>query len=211
MNHKLKWSVVAAACLAALVIAQLSGSAATYYVSTTGSDTHTGLSTSAAWATIDNGDRNSALHAGDLVLVQPGTYNPAVQSIPTDDFVGYNIGFRHCSGASGNPITYLANGTVQINGTAPWFDVRFMNVNNCVFNGFVISGGEIGLELDGEEGAVSNIEVKNCTFKGEWCGATVRGVTNCSFHNNVIHDVSSSGYGLSKTTTTGEPLPATTY
>ena len=69
MNHKLKWSVVAVVCLALLVIAQLSGFAATYYVSTTGNDTNNGLTTAAAWATIDNGDRNSLLHAGDLVLV----------------------------------------------------------------------------------------------------------------------------------------------
>ncbi len=121
MNYKLKWSVVAVVCLALLAIAQLSGFAATYYVTTTGSDTNDGLTIPTAWATIDNGDRNSLLNAGDLVLVEPGTYSPAIQKVTTDDLPGWNVSFRHSSGTAGNPITYQADGgVVQINGTADY-------------------------------------------------------------------------------------------
>ncbi len=203
MNHKFRWSVVTVVCLALLVIAQLSGFAATYYVSTTGNDANSGLTTAAAWATIDNGDRNSLLHAGDTVLVQPGTYNPAIQKITTDDLPGWNVSFRNCSGTSGNPITYKANGAVQINGTADygsagtgWGTIRFQNVSYCVLNGFIIDAANhsnIELELDDAMGPVSNIIVENCSFRNCAYGATVRAVVNCQFHNNVLFNCSTFG------------------
>ncbi len=202
MNHKLKWSVITVVCLALLVIAQLSGFAATYYVSTTGSDANNGTTTATAWKTIDNGDRNSLLHAGDVVLVQPGTYNPAIQKVTTDDLPGWNISFRNCSGTSASPITYKANGAVQINGTADygtgtgWGTIRFQNVSYCVLNGFVINAANhsnIELELDDVMGPVSNIIVENCSFQNCAFGATIRAVVNCQFHNNVLFNCSAFG------------------
>ena len=67
--------------------------AATYYVRQGGSDSNSGLSSSAAWATI--GKANATVRPGDVVLVADGTYahfpNPAVP------------------GTSGARITYLGN------------------------------------------------------------------------------------------------------
>ncbi len=218
MNHKLKWGVVSVVLIALLMIAQLSGFAATYYVSPTGNDASNGLTTAAAWATIDNGDRNSLLHAGDVVLVQPGTYNPAIQKVTTDDLPGWNISFRHCSGAAGNPITYKANGAVQINGTADygtstgWGTIRFQNVSYCVLNGFIIDAANhsnIELELDDAMGPVSNIIVENCSFRNCAFGATVRAVVNCQFHNNVIFNCAAFGLyadGYSSGVSTGNKI-----
>ena len=110
--------------------------------------------------------------------------------------------FRNCSGTAGNPITYKANGAVQINGTADygtgtgWGTMRFQNVSYCVFNGFVIDAANhanILLELDDAMGPVSNIEVENCSFRNAAFGATIRAVVNCSFHNNVIFNCSAFG------------------
>ena len=50
-------------------ISSAGGGAATYYISTTGSDSNNGLTIGTAWAT-----PNHAVHCGDQIFVQPGTY-----------------------------------------------------------------------------------------------------------------------------------------
>ena len=157
-----------------------------------------GLTPATAWATIDNGDRLKVLVPGDLVLVQPGTYYPSDQHNTTglqlDD---EDVVFINCSGSSGSPITYKANGAVTINVTASGteFGVRMSKgISNIVFDGFVVDADyitSIALETDSDGTSTpsipptSNVTVQNCTIKGALFNAAYRSVTNCSFHNNV--------------------------
>ena len=172
--------------------------AGNYFVSTTGNDANDGLTPATAWATIDNGDRLKVLVPGDLVLVQPGTYYPSDQHNTTglqlDD---EDVVFINCSGSSGSPITYKANGAVTINVTASGteFGVRMSKgISNIVFDGFVVDANyitSIALETDSDGTSTpsipptSNVTVQNCTIKGALFNAAYRSVTNCSFHNNV--------------------------
>ncbi len=79
--------------------------AATYYVATTGNDSLDGLSLTTAWRNIQKA-ANTAV-AGDVIRVQPGTYNERVTE--TTD------------GTQAQPITYLADGAVVIFGGV-WLD-----------------------------------------------------------------------------------------
>src|SRR6185503_17976082 len=65
-----------AVCAAVLpAIAQ----ATTYYVGPGGTDGNTGLTSGARWATI--GKANNTLRAGDVVLIQPGTYGDKIDPV----------------------------------------------------------------------------------------------------------------------------------
>ena len=98
MNHKHKLSVVIIACIALLMIAQLSCFATTYYVAASGgSNTNAGTSTSAPWSSINEGDSKSTV-AGDVVYVKGGTTYTASST----------LAWSSRAGAVGNPITYVA-------------------------------------------------------------------------------------------------------
>jgi hypothetical protein len=77
----------------------------TYYVSPTGSDSNTGLSTGGAFKSISKAATIAA--AGDVVLIAPGTYRETVELIK--------------SGTADKPITFKAMqpGTVIIDGADP--------------------------------------------------------------------------------------------
>jgi len=80
-------------------IIQPPGSSSAYYVSTAGSDSNSGSSTS-PWRTIQKAA--NTLSAGETVIVTSGTYNERVQITR--------------SGSTGAPITFQADGTVVIQG-----------------------------------------------------------------------------------------------
>ena len=127
----------------------------TYYVRTDGSDANTGLSNSpaGAWLTIQKAA--STMVAGDTVRVQPGTYPETVT--PAN------------AGTAANPITYLADGVVVVDGgntRCKAFDV--------VGTGYlVIDGFEITDQPDCG-GADSAVDINNAN--------------NVTVRNNIIHD-----------------------
>src|SRR5262245_38748916 len=77
---------------AALLLLAAAAPAGTYYVSPSGSDQAAGSSTGNAWKTLQHAA--DSVHAGDTVIVLPGTY------------AGFNL---FTSGAPGAPITFTAN------------------------------------------------------------------------------------------------------
>jgi hypothetical protein len=92
-------------------------SAATYYVSTTGSDTSSGTQT-APWKTIQKAA--NTMVAGDAVIVQAGDYSSERVSVTK-------------SGSSGAPITYQAQGTVVMQGfriIANYITVKGFEISN---------------------------------------------------------------------------------
>src|SRR6185312_4801080 len=93
-------SILCVLFLALVVLANLS-KAATYYVATNGSDVTGNGSAGNPWATIGHADSQNLLIAGDTVIVTAGTY---LQSS------GDGVVLQNNAGATGAPITYLANG-----------------------------------------------------------------------------------------------------
>ena len=127
----------------------------TYYVRTDGSDANTGLSNSPAGAWLTIQQAASTMVAGDTVRVQPGTYPETVT--PAN------------AGTAANPITYLADGVVVVDGAntrCKAFDV--------VGTGYlVIDGFEITDQPDCG-GADSAVDINNAN--------------NVTVRNNIIHD-----------------------
>ena len=137
--------------IAIMVIAMmlLAGAAfaTTYYVATDGDNANDGLTAQTAWLDINYGDRAQILQPGDVVLVQPGTYEGSTISGDNPAF-GYE--FSKCSGTEGNPITYKANGEVIIdNATATTDSVHTkdltIHADYVVVEGFKLTGDGKGV------------------------------------------------------------------
>ncbi len=135
-----------------------------------GSDSNDGKSSTSAWKTFDHGSNNKSgnsmlVQAGDTVYVAPGSYLTTT---------GYTLAD---SGASGNPITYIAQALPTSAGGVPGMvilsglnssghrtaaTVVTMNGSYIVFDGFDVSNGT-GAGLAGGAGANYNW-IQNCCF-----------------------------------------------
>jgi hypothetical protein len=135
-----------------IVFISLSGYCATYYVSNTGSDSNSGLTTSLAWKTLAKVNA-TGFKPGDLILFKSGETFVGQLNIPT-------------SGIAGNPITFGKYGT----GVNPVINANYAN-NACI-----LTNGRSYVTIDGIDckngktygiGASSspgtNITVKNLT------------------------------------------------
>ncbi|MCL5104804.1 MAG: hypothetical protein M1133_11920, partial [Armatimonadetes bacterium] len=125
MHNSIGWKFALVFAVILLVAAPVCCSAATYYVSTTGSDSNDGSvpDDAHAWATIDHGDMASLVSAGDTVRVQAGTYNASS-----------GVSLVNTSG-----IIYVADGVVIISGSGAAAAVQ-ISADNTVFNGFQVTG-----------------------------------------------------------------------
>lgn len=139
-----------------LLLRPTSGSAATYYVdAANGNDSNTAQQAknlATAWKTIKNATLTAI--AGDIILVQPGTYTESVES--------------KRDGSTSAPITLRANGAVTVRPPAgsPGF---FISHDHVVIEGFTVTGGTIGLRLgphDGGDGPVAGLIARNNTVTG---------------------------------------------
>ena len=164
--------------------ATLTVSATTYYVRKDGNDSNSGTynTPAGAWLTIQKAA--NTMMAGDTVLVQAGTYYEMVQ--PAN------------SGASGNPITYKAEGTVVIDGqNTRTRSFELIGVNYIVIEGFehynVLddggTGGNVWLSNS------SNVTVKNNIFRDTGRdGVYITGTSaNCVVENNLFYGISDDG------------------
>ncbi|MHB9035535.1 MAG: carboxypeptidase regulatory-like domain-containing protein [Armatimonadota bacterium] len=175
MKHTRSWLMVTIVALVLALSTQVACLATTYYVSTTGSDSNSGLSTAQAWATIDNGDKSLILQPGDTVIVLSGTYN-----IDT-------VLLSKCSGTIFAPIVYEAQaGVVLDRGLVDAVGISIEgSASYVVLNGFHIKGGTEAIKIAGTTGN----EIKNCLMTnlyGQGAVMNVGQTTNVSVHNNVI-------------------------
>ncbi len=87
----------------------LPAAATTYYVSPSGNDSNSGLTSAAAWATIDNGDVKQKLNSGDTVTVLAGTYNVTSAGSGVPRYASNGIVLT-----ASNGVTYQAQGQVTV-------------------------------------------------------------------------------------------------
>ncbi len=124
--------------------------ATTYYVSTNGDDTNSGLSWPEAFATIQAAA--DIMVAGDLVLVANGTY------------VGFD--FRNVDGTAANPITFQADGnSVLINTSGPIRDdgINIENADWVIVDGFIVN------DMTGSGNGVRVVTSNNCIVRNCAC------------------------------------------
>jgi hypothetical protein len=155
----------------------------TYYVRTDGSDSNTGLSNDAAGAWLTIQKAADTMVAGDTVRVQPGTYPETVTPLN--------------AGTAANPITYLAEGLVVVDGG----NVRCKAFDMVGTGYVVIDGFEITDQPDcGGGGAVeinnaNNVTVRNSIIHDTgrdavWFGGTS---ANGLVENNLIYNIDDDG------------------
>ncbi|MDH4037352.1 MAG: right-handed parallel beta-helix repeat-containing protein [Candidatus Krumholzibacteria bacterium] len=148
-------SIVAALSLALALsfLAAGGASAATYYVSNSGSDSSAG-SQAAPWQTLQKAA--ASISAGDVVLVSPGTY------------VGFNI---TSGGTSSSPKTFRADGDNVIinsqNASTP-DNINIENADYVVVEGFVVQDApRAGIRVATSRGVVlRNNYVHRCARWG---------------------------------------------
>lgn len=118
-----------------------------FYVDPSGSDTTGAGSSAKPWKTI--GKAVDAVVAGDLVLINPGTYAETI-----------TIEEKH--GTAAAPIVLRANGNVVIDGTASTRDAVFVTYSSyVVIEGWTVQNApRAGLRID----ASQRITVRNGTF-----------------------------------------------
>lgn len=155
-------------CIVLLALLPTFASAATYYVSTTGSDSNPGTSLSLSWGTIVRA--NSAVQPGDTVLIRAGTYDEIIEP--------------YVSGTSSEKITYQNyNGEQAIlRGEAGKFIVisigwayhgSWSGRSYIVVDGFTIQKSDMSTTADGDpigvyisgEGSQHN-EIRNLIIDG---------------------------------------------
>lgn len=134
-------------------IAPVAAAGRTLYVSTTGSDTTGDGSSTKPWRTI--GKSVSQVAAGDTVRIAAGVYAETI-----------TIEEKH--GTAADPITFLAVGTVVIDGTASTRDAVFVTYSSyVVLDGWTVrQAPRAGLRID----ASHHVTVRNGTFanNGRW-------------------------------------------
>ena len=165
-------------------------SATTYYVSSSGSNTNSGLTTTAAWRTLTYAAGNaSPVAAGDIVYVKAGNYGAE------------NVIFSK-SGASGNPITFqgykITPGDAPpllVNNANPY--AAFLNTDMPTFDG---GNRATGIAFDGTNQkylVVKNFQIQNYAY-GLIAGGTGQSAGNLVLDNiNImsIGDINSSYSG----------------
>ncbi len=169
--------------------------ATTYYVATDGDNANDGLTAQTAWLDINYGDRAQILQPGDVVLVQPGTYEGSTIS-GDDPAFGYE--FSKCSGTEGNPITYKANGEVIIdNATTTTDSVHTkdltIHADYVVVEGFKLTGAGMGVNGNGTGSWVRNCEMYDLeTINSIWpnsAGVYIEGEKSLNVEGCYIHDI----------------------
>ena len=173
------------AFLASFLIVPSLASAATYYVSTTGSDSNPGTSAS-PWRTIQKAA--NTMVAGDTGNIGPGTYAERVQVTR--------------SGFSGSPITYQTSGCTRAQGCvkmqgftikASYVKVNGFDISNSLSNGTDASG----VWVEGQWNEVLNNYIHDLRYYGIFItgGSTKNSPTlsNHTIRGNTIYRVSSSG------------------
>lgn len=216
----------AIACVTILIVLlTTAGWATVYYVSTTGTDPATHVpgvdgTKENPWKSLNYGDSQRILLPGDKVIVAAGHY------YAPNTANGWTIGY--CSGTKENPITYIAqgkvildgsiqeggvprtaNGTVVLIGHATAGSDHSGRADYIVFDGFEIIGSTRCLDVkqwNNVTYAETGVIVRNCIFRdsrnatGGAGGVmlTANGIHDCQFYNNIFAVTDESLIGVTR-------------
>jgi len=173
-------SIPAAWLAALLCCAPAAASAATYYLSPTGSDSNSGLSAGSAWATLSKA--NATVRGGDVVLVADGSYsgfpNPSSDGSPSAriTFVGDLATPANVSVGSGT------------------LNRSYVTIKGMRFNG--------GASLGPNGSAVAQHD------SVAWCAMSsfsLSGAKHCMIYGNTITNV--GGYAVTFLSSNGDQVP----
>jgi hypothetical protein len=188
-------------CFGAILLLGQSASAATYYVSTSGSDSNSGLQ-SAPFRHLSKGAA-AATNPGDIVVVMDGTYDNEGVVAPN-----YVVTLNY-SGTPGNPITFMAQNrgqaildsmntspTTSCNGASAYFNLY--NAAYVVIQGFVIQNScDTGIESNDNAhditiqwNEIRNVANHTVTDQYGRDGIYLNnGEYNFTFDGNIFHDI----------------------
>lgn len=152
------------------------GPRSTYYVSTTGNDSNTGLTTAGAVLTISKGA--TLVRAGDTLSVLPGNYQGPIV-----------IDSQLCrNGTSSYPVTLVSStrGGAGIRALIAPVNNRRLAALEIGPDSWVIDG----FEITGEDGYTNTADTTwNYNISTEWCYGVFLAGSNCTVKNCYIHDL----------------------
>ncbi len=210
-----KTIILIAVLLTALFFAKIS-LAATYYVSTTGSDSNPGTQAQ-PWKTIQKAA--NTLQPGDTVYIRAGTYNEKVTPTRSGTSGNY-ITYRSYSGeavtinAAGRDSGFQVSGRSYIQvidlkvvgdragGSGTYAGVWVAdNSNNIILDGIEATKNRFGIYLQGESTPLSYVTIKNSLlhdnpFHGLWVAEKAYDITvgpNNKMYNNQGEEIYSFG------------------
>ncbi len=186
-----------------LLAINITASATKYYVSTTGSDSNNGLSTSTPWQTVQYAESH-ATYAGDIIALKRGDTWSTTQA----------LGIHH-GGISGNPVIWDgslwgtgANAIIQSGGNRTGSNVAIVNIIGCsyvTFQNIIVNGNNtyaFGLVIGGTDnmyspGGIQNSEkgitVQNCSVLNVGNGNSYALGFLCQTWHNDMSDITIKG------------------
>lgn len=150
------------------------GGGSIWYVSTAGNDANAGTSLGVAFLTLSKAE--TVVSAGDLVLVNTGTYTLSGLTMSHNGSGGSLIEFRSLGGT----VTLNVNGTIDVTGTYR------------LINGFSLNCNTTSpIILDG-----ANNQVTNCIFTGTFTRSVYVKTANNLIRKCTVTQASGTDYGI---------------
>ena len=187
---------ICALFVVAILLESMTAQAATYYVSSSGSDSNSGTSTSAPFRTFARAVK--PLRAGDTLYIRGGTWTQQLDLMNTS---GTSSAWIKIAGYPGETVTIRyaeplvgGYGPIKARGTRGYF----------IFENFVLDGinmpNKTGWQIDGSNHhfVLRNLEIKNFRFNGIYIAGNYVQVINCKIHDQISATTTSSErwYGI---------------
>lgn len=179
--------------LLCLILGPMVAWGSTYYVSTSGSDSNSGTSTSQPFRTIAKGVK--PLRPGDTLYIRGGVWTERID-LMTPNTNGTSGGYIKIAGYPGEQVTIRYKDTPGGYGAIKARGTRgYLIFENLILDGVNMPSNEMGwLIRDGNHHFIlRNLEIKN--YKGTALGIIANDIQiiNCKIHDN-ISPINQAGY-----------------
>lgn len=178
----------------AILLESMTAQAATYYVSSSGSDSNSGTSTSAPFRTFARAVK--PLRAGDTLYIRGGTWTQQLDLMNTS---GTSSAWIKIAGYPGETVTIRyaeplvgGYGPIKARGTRGYF----------IFENFILDGINMppstGWQIDSKNHhfILRNLEIKNFRYNGLYTAGNDTQVINCKIHDNKPPNSTGYFYGI---------------